>query len=82
MSGPPLPTPILSDAKTEQSTVPADQKMSETRTKGAGTTQVQVTPASLAFVMSTVAEQGIDPELGVVHYRRRGKRKWQGTARA
>ncbi|ORY25339.1 hypothetical protein BCR39DRAFT_544363 [Naematelia encephala] len=43
---------------------------------------LQVTPASLDFVKSTVMERGdISPELGIVNYRRglggaRGKRKW------
>ena len=39
-----------------------------------------ITPASLEFVKSTVAEKGIDPELGIVHYRngqgKGAKRKW------
>ncbi|ORX33506.1 hypothetical protein BD324DRAFT_639597 [Kockovaella imperatae] len=32
-----------------------------------------VTPSSLEFVKSTVAEKGIDPELGIVNYRKRAR---------
>lgn len=35
---------------------------------------IKVTSAALNFVKTTVAEADIDPELGVVDYRARGKR--------